>query len=155
MLGFPDNYSAPGQIQKSSTTIMHARGHKRGAGTFEGGRIEWQTQRDVADPADEAQTGDDVVQNYPGEDRENDVTDFAEKHAKNYDDINPDEFIDSFGNTGECDEGGAHLALCATHLASAKESHSAGDIEASHKSLNACMYHLQHLHQALREATNE
>jgi hypothetical protein len=165
MSGFENGYSSPGSVEKigkASTTMMHARGSKkvrRMAGHFTGGRVTWQTQRDVADPNSEAQTGDDDVQHYPGEedDRETDLGYFTAKHMQSYDDINPQTFLDGLdsGDDGECDEGGAHLACCAQHLANAKEAHTGGDVEGCHKALNGAMYHFSQFHKSLKEAINQ
>ena len=163
MSGFENGYSSPGPIEKiakASTTMMHARGSKRfrkPAGSFNGfSGVTWHTQRDVADPNSEAQTGDDDVQHYPGEedDRESDLGYFMAKHTQSYDDISPQAFLDGLdsGDDGECDEGGAHLACCAQHLANAKEAHTGGDAEGCHKALNGALYHFAAFHKVLRGA---
>jgi hypothetical protein len=162
MSGFPNNYG-PGPIKKASDTMMHARGQKRLgrlAGRFTGvGGVTWNTQRDVADANSEAQTGDEDVQNYPTEqaDRENDFGNFMDEHAANYRDPDPDLWLENFDgcNDGECDSGGAHLAACATHLATAKKSHNNGDVEGCGEALNGALYHFAAFHKALKNAMDK
>jgi hypothetical protein len=95
----------------------------------------WHSQRDVSDPAAEAEAGVDSE----SETGEVDVDDFLK-------------MIDSADLEND-DETAAHLHKCGLHLCKAKLAHLSGDHEQCTRSINAAMHSYGKFHQALKAAT--
>jgi hypothetical protein len=96
---------------------------------------EWHTQRQIADPQSEAESG---VDSDPD------------------DDVGASDFLKLLEDDAqEVDETGGHLAKLGQHLLKAKLAHIADDGEGCYRSLNAAMDSYQKFHSALKSQMEE
>jgi hypothetical protein len=88
-------------------------------------------------------------------DSDSDTDEFLKAHGRNYDDVEPDQFLSDLDVGGQCDEGGMHLNCCAAHLAAAKKAWNCNEGEKCGKALNSAMYHFKHFHKALKRSLGQ
>lgn len=138
--------------QESSDSKGKQKMHNTVA-TFQGNSInwalekaQWYKQRNVGDPADEAEEG----------------VDFAGDNSNPADsDEDDDQSVDEFLKVcippaaEEHDELSGHLHKCGLHLCKAKIAHMAGDHKQVGRSINSAMASYAKLHAGLKAATED
>jgi hypothetical protein len=137
----PEPISAPvdRSLMKSAEALWDGFSNRRLAkvgGTFRGGLeggIEWNAQRDIDDPNDEAGEGVAGVADHFG------VGNFYRMLASDQ----------------EHDADGKNLHKVGTHLLAAKLSHVADDHDSCHYHLGKAMEHFAAFHKALKAATKD
>jgi hypothetical protein len=123
---------ALGQSSRSFAKLSgETYGKPQAAGAY------WNTQRDIDDPADEAESGID----FDSETGDVDVDDFLK-------------MIDSADLEND-DETAAHLHKCGLHLCKAKLALAQGDHEGCGRSINAAMASYGKFHQALKSQVED
>jgi hypothetical protein len=135
--GPPEPLNPPVDVdltREALSTYFPVEKVSRIAGKIRGSNIEWtDTQRDIADPNDEAGEG---------------VAGVA-------DDYGVGNFYRMLANDQEHDADGNNLHKCGTHLLAAKLAHVADDHDSCHYHLGKAMDHFAAFHKAMKAATED